>query len=168
MPGTTKPMTLVGNYVIDRKTSALPCPRFEDVKGIIGDLLPEFTDNALRKSYRPQTMVVILGLLRAQEIFPKSTRFNAQKLVSWSNRTRATMVANDAFEVIQNSNFAPLMPYSVVSVQAFGPPLKSVIVEIHRRLILDPYGFSLLWIGSGGQVTPMHHDGDMVHGRWHL
>jgi hypothetical protein len=78
------------------------------------------------------------------------------------------MTASDALDVIYDGEFASLMPYSVLPVQAFGNPLRSVIVEIQKRLVPDPYGFSLLWLGSGGQVTPLHHDGDMVHGRWHL
>jgi hypothetical protein len=101
-------------------------------------------------------------------MFPPSSRFNTKALVSWENRTKATMAASDAFDVICDPSFAPLMPYAVMPVQAFGRPLRSVILEVQRRLPLDPYGFSLIWIGSGGQVTPLHHDGDMVHGRWHL
>jgi hypothetical protein len=155
-------------YVIDRRTAALPQPRVEDVNDRIGDLLPEFTDDALRTSFRGQAMMIILGCLRSREMFPKSSRFNTRPLVSWENRTRAIMTAADAFDVICDRSFEPLMPYSVLPVQAFGNPLRSVIVEMHQRLQLDPYGFALLWIGSGGQITPLHHDGELVHGRWHL
>jgi hypothetical protein len=134
----------------------------------LAELLPAFTDEMLRESYRAETMVIILGLLRAREMFPPSSRFNTKGLVAWENRTRVTMTASDAFDVICDPSFAPLMPYAVMPVQVFGRPLRSVILEIQKRVPLDPYGFSLLWMGSGGQVTPLHHDGDLVHGRWHL
>ena len=164
----SEPASRAKSYVIERRTSALPRPRFEDVNEKVADLLPEFTDDALRESYRADTMVIILGLLRAQEMFPKSNRFKTRELVSWANRTRATMTASEAFDVICDPSFTPLMPYAVMPVQVFDRPLKSIILEMQKRLLLDPYGFSLLWIGSGGQVTPLHNDGDMVHGRWHL
>ena len=157
-----------GRYVIDRKTLMLSRPLFEDVKDEIADLLLEFTDDALRRSYRADRMAIILGFLRTQEMFPKSNRFNTRELVAWESRTTANVSASDAFDVICDPSLAPLMPYTALSVHAFGRPLKSVILEVQRRLPLDPHGFALLWIGSGGHVSPLHHDGDMVHGRWHL
>jgi len=168
MSPASRPSNSGAQYLIDRRTSALPRPRFEDVSDKVADLLPEFTDEALRSSFRAETMVIILGYLRSQEMFPRSSRFHTRNLVSWENRTRATMTAAEGFEAISDPAFAALMPYAVLPVRAFGRPLRSVIVEMQRRLLLDPYGFALLWIGSGGQVTPLHHDGDMVHGRWHL
>jgi hypothetical protein len=157
-----------GRYDISRRSSALPRPRFEDVGAEIQDLLPAFSDDALRRSFRGDSIALVLGVLRDRERFPPSSRFNAQDLVSWELRTRATVSAADGFQVICDPTFAPLMPYAALPVMAFGEPIKSVIAEIHRRLTLDPYGFSVVWIGSGGHVTPLHHDGDMVHGRWHL
>jgi hypothetical protein len=113
-------------------------------------------------------MPIILGVLRSREMFPKSNRFQTRKLVSWENRTRATVAASDGFDVIFDPSFAPIEPYAVLPVPAFGGRLRSAIVEIQKRLRLDRYGFALLWMGSGGHVTPLHHDGDLVHGRWHL
>jgi hypothetical protein len=156
------------SYVIDRRTSALPCPLVEDVNDKIADLLPAFTEESLRESFCGETMTIILGVLRSREMFPKSNRFRTRSLVSWENRTRATMATSDGFKVIFDPSFAPIEPYAIMPVQAFGYPLKSAIIEIQKRLQIDPYGFSLLWIGSGGHVTPLHHDGDLVHGRWHL
>lgn len=156
------------SFVIDRKASTLPHPLVKDVNDKIADLLPEFTEEALRYSFREETMMIILGVLRSPETFPKSNRFQTRSLVAWENRTRATVAVPDGLEVIFDSSFAPIEPYAVMPVQAFGYPLRSVIVEIQKRLRIDPYGFSLLWIGSGGHVTPLHHDGSLVHGRWHL
>ena len=156
------------SYVVDRKTAALPRPRVEDVNDRIGELLSEFTDDALRDSFRGDAIVVIIGSLRAREMFPASNRFSRRELVSWSNRTRALMAVDDAFDVICDPAFERLMPYAVLPVHAFGNPLRSVVVAIQKRLQLDPYGFSHVWLGSGGQVTPLHHDGTLVHGRWHL
>jgi hypothetical protein len=157
-----------GSYVIDRSNSAVPRPHVEDVSDKIADLLSEFTEDALRDSFRCETMPIILGVLRSREMFPKSNRFQTRKLVSWENRTRATVAASDGFDVIFDPRFAPIEPYAVMPVQAFGSPLRPVIVEMQKRLRVDPYGFSILWMGSGGYVTPLHHDGDLVHGRWHL
>jgi hypothetical protein len=130
--------------------------------------LPEFTEHAFRDSFRAETMPIILGVLRSREMFPKSNRFQTRKLVSWENRTRAMVAASDGFDAIFDPSFTPIEPYAVLPVQVFGNPLRSTIVEIQKRLRVDPYGFSLLWMGSGGHVTPLHHDGNLVHGRWHL
>jgi hypothetical protein len=113
-------------------------------------------------------MPITLGLLRARERFPRSSRFHTRALRDWELRTRVTVSASEAFDVIGDPAIAPLMPYAALSLHAFGRPLRSVVVELHRRLQLDPRGFAVLWIGSGGHVTPLHHDGDLVHGRWHL
>ncbi len=113
-------------------------------------------------------MPLVLGLLRARERFPRSNRFDARELVAWNNRTSATLNAQEALEVLCDPAFAPLMPYAALSVQAFGGQLGAAIREIDRRLRLDPRGLSILWVGSGGHVSPLHHDGDLVHGRWHL
>jgi hypothetical protein len=168
MSHASTPSTRAGRYLFDRNSSALTHPVLEDVKETIGELLPEFTDDALRGSYLGETLSVVLGVLRAREPFPRSSRLDTQALVSWENRTKVTLAASDAFDVLCDPSFASLMPYAVSSVHAFGEPLRAVILEIQRRLPLDPYGLSLLWIGSGGHVSPLHHDGDMVHGRWHL
>jgi Cupin-like domain len=162
------PVTLPGSFVIDRRTSALPRPFVADVSDKIADLLSEFTEDALRDSFKWETMPIILGALRSREMFPKSNRFQTRKLVSWENRTRAMVTAADGFDVIFDPSFAPIEPYAVMPVQAFGIPLRPAIIEMQKRLRVDPYGFSILWMGSGGHVTPLHHDGDLVHGRWHL
>jgi hypothetical protein len=140
----------------------------EDVNDKIADLLPEFTYDAFRDSFQGEMMPIILGVLRSREMFPKSNRFQTRKLVSWENRTRAMVAASDGFDVIFDPSFASIQPYAVMPVQAFGGTLRAAIVEIQKRLRVDPYGFALLWMGSGGYVTPLHHDGDLVHGRWHL
>src|SRR5687767_2805851 len=103
-----KPTTGAGKYVIDRRSSALPRPLFEDVNDQIADLLLEFTDDALRNSYRAETMTIIIGVLRSQKMFPKSNRFNTKGLVSWEIRTSATMTASNAFDEICDPNFSPL------------------------------------------------------------
>jgi hypothetical protein len=161
-PSTTE------RYAIGRHRGALPAPRVEDVKPAIADLLPEFADDALRRDYTAGAMTLVLGLLRAREMFPRSHRFDARDLVSWHTRTSATLGAADAFDVLCNPEFAPLMPYAALSVRAFGGRVRGAIREIEKRLPLDPHGFSVFWIGTGGHVSPLHHDGDMVHGRWHL
>jgi hypothetical protein len=149
-------------------STALPAPRVEDVSSEVADLLPAFTDDALRTSYRAGSMSLDIGALRAREMFPRSSRFDARELVAWHNRTRATLSAADAFDVLCEPAFACLMPYVALSVRAFGEPLKSVIAEMEKRLALDPHGFSVLWIAAGRHISPLHHDGSMVHGRWHL
>jgi hypothetical protein len=113
-------------------------------------------------------MTLVLGALRAREMFPKSSRFDTKALLDWETRTKATLLAPEAFDLIYDPALAELMPYAVLPVQLFGRPLRSVISEMQRRLGLIEDGFGLVWIGSGGHVTPLHHDGPMVHGRWHL
>ncbi|GAA2767628.1 hypothetical protein GCM10010103_66700 [Streptomyces paradoxus] len=157
-----------GGTTIDRRAAALPRPLVRDEHHAIGDLLPEFSEEALRKSYRGQGMELIPGMFRTRQSFPRAHRFDLTELLAWERRTKALMSAGQAFDVIHDPSFRTLKPYAVIPVQAFGQPLQSVIMEMHRRLSLDPYGFALLWIGSGGYVTPLHHDGEMVHGRWNL
>lgn len=156
-------------YVVDRKASALPRPRVEDVADRIGEVLPAFGDEeVLRRSFRAATMTVVLGALRARRMFPPSSRFNTRALIEWEASTKATLLAPDAFDLLFDPDSADLMPYVVLPVQLFERPLRSAIQEVQRRLGLAPDGFALLWIGTGGHVTPLHHDGPMVHGRWHL
>lgn len=154
-------------FEADRRT-ALTRPRFEDVNDRVGELLPAFTQEFLRRSFQAETMTLVLGALRAQQIFPRSNRFDTKALLDWELRTKATLLAPEAFDLIYDPASAELMPYAVLPVQLFGRPLRSVIVEMQRRLGLEPDGFALVWIGSGGHVTPLHHDGPMIHGRWHL
>jgi hypothetical protein len=156
------------DYVMERDSSALVRPVVEDVRDKIADLLPAFTDGALRDSYRGDTVDVILGALRERELFPRSNRFNTSGLVAWEKRSKVTMDARDALEVICDPAFAKLRPYTVLPVSAFGGPLRDVIKDVNLRARIDPYGFALLWIGGGGYVTPLHHDGELVHARWHL
>jgi hypothetical protein len=164
MPHRSASTPLVG----DRRPTALPRPRFEDVNDQIGELLPAFTEDFLRRSFQAEAMTLVLGALRARQMFPKSSRFDTKALLDWETRTKATLLAPEAFELIYDPAFAELMPYAVLPVQLFGRPLRSVISEMQRRLGLVEDGFALVWIGSGGHVTPLHHDGPMVHGRWHL
>lgn len=156
------------HYVMARESSALARPVVEDVSDRISDLLSEFTDDALRDSFRGHTIEVILGALRERQPFPKSNRFNTSDLIAWEKRSKVTMDARSAFSVICDPAFAQLRPYTVLPVPAFGAPLQDVIVETNGRVRIDPYGFALLWIGAGGYVTPLHHDGELVHARWHL
>jgi len=143
-------------------------PRLEDVNDRIGELLPAFREEILRKSFRAETMTVVLGALRARQMFPRSNRFDIKALLDWEARTKATLLAEEAFDLIYDPAFADLMPYAVLPVEMFGRPLRSAILEMQRRLGLEQDGFALLWVGSGGHITPLHHDGPMVHGRWHL
>jgi hypothetical protein len=168
MSKLTTPAADGSSYAIDRRTAALPRPRVEDVKNKIDDVLPAFTEDLLRRSFLPEAMTIVIGALRSKQMFPRSNRFNVKELAAWEARTKVIMTASDAFDVLFDPSFAPLMPYSAIPLQAFGRPLISAVVEIQRRLQLDDDGFALLWIGSGGHVTPLHHDGPMVHGRWHL
>ncbi|MGW4201970.1 hypothetical protein [Streptomyces sp. NPDC004726] len=154
--------------MIDRRPLPLPRPLVRDEHDAIADLLPEFSEEALRESYRGQGMELILGVFRTRQMFPRTHRFDTAELLAWERRTKAVTTAGTAFDVIHDPAFRRLKPYAVIPVQAFGAPLRAVVLEIHRRLALDPYGFALLWIGSGGYVTPLHHDGEMVHGRWNL
>ena len=156
------------DYVVGRESSALPRPVVEDVNHKVSDLLSEFTDDALRDSYLGTTMEVILGGLRGAQMFPRSTRLNTDRLIAWHRRARAKLETDAALDVICEGEHARLRPYTVLPVQAFGSPLRDVIAEMYRRLKLDQHGFALIWIGSGGYVTPLHHDGELVHGRWHL
>jgi cupin-like protein len=134
----------------------------------IGELLPAFDQDYLRRSFQADAMTLVLGVRRARQMFPRSSRFNSSALVDWEASTKVTLLASEAFDVIFDPELDALMPYAVLPVQLFGRPLRSVIVEMQRRLGLDDDGFALLWIGSGGHVTPLHHDGPMVHHRWHL
>ncbi len=139
-----------------------------DVHDAIADLLGAFDDAPLRESYRPDRLPLTLGVLRAMERFPPSNRFRTRDLLDWERRTRAVLPSPDAFDVLTDPAFASLMPYAALPVDAFGAPVRTAIAEIARRLQIDPRGFSVLWIGSGAHVTPLHHDGGRVSGRWHL
>lgn len=143
-------------------------PSATDVTGTIGGWLPEFTEKALRESYRAETVPVVLGALRAREMFPASNRFRTRRLVAWEQRTRATLLADDAFDLIFDPARAHVMPYTVLPVQWFGRPLAPIVRDVQRALGITEDGFALVWIGSGGHVTPLHNDGPWVHGRRHL
>lgn len=155
-------------YVIDRRKAALSRPRFEDVNDRIGDLLPAFCEDVLRHSFGADAMTIVFGERRARQMFPPSNRFRTRALVEWEASTKATLLAEDGFAALFDPELSALMPYAVLPVPLFQRPLRSIIGEMQRRLGLTPDGFALLWIGSGGHVTPLHHDGPMVHGRWHL
>lgn len=164
MPHRSSTSALLG----DRRSDALRRPRFEDVNDRIGELLPAFTEDILRRSFRAEEMTVVLGALRARQMFPRSNRFDTAALLDWESRTKATLLAPEAFDLVYDPSFAHLMPYAVLPTQLFGRPLRSVMIEMQRRLGLVEDGFALVWIGSGGHVTPLHHDGPMVDGRCHL
>jgi Cupin-like domain len=146
----------------------LPLPLIVDVRAELADLFRAFDDRALRNSYQGDWLSLTLGVLRAYERFPPSNRWHTGPLIEWERRTRATLRMDEAFDVLTGPDFAPLMPYAALPVMSFGGTVLAAIKEISRRLKLDPHGFSLLWIGSGSHVTPLHHDGAMVHARWHL
>lgn len=153
--------------IADRSDAALPRPRFEDVRGAIADLLPYFTEELIRNGYKGTHLPFVLGA-RSDERFPASCRLRARSVLAWSARKTAVMEAGEAFQILFDPTFAPLKPYAAVNVRHFGGPIRSLIQETERRLQLDPFGFSVLWFGQGGYVTPLHHDGALVHGRWHL
>jgi hypothetical protein len=154
-------------FIADRSRRSLPTPRFEDVGARVADLLPLFTEAAVRRAYRGGTVPVTIGA-RTRARFPRSSRFRRAAVVAWSRRNTAFMVPGEAFTALFDPTFRPLEPYAAVPVRDLGEPLAGVLREMERRLCLDPQGFSLIWIGQGGFVTPLHHDGQMVHGRWHL
>jgi hypothetical protein len=143
-------------------------PRMQDVGDRIGELLPAFDQDYLRRSFDGPTMTIVIGAHRERQMFPRSNRLRSQALVAWEQSTKVTLLAPEAFDVLFDPELAALMPYAVVPLQLFGRPLRSVLLEMQRRLGMDDDGFALLWIGSGGHVTPLHHDGPMVDGRWHL
>jgi len=146
----------------------LPRPLTVDVRRDVADLFAAFDDDSLRRSYTGEWLQLTLGILRAHERFPPSHRWSTHALLDWERRTRAMLPASDAFDVLTGPAFAPLMPHAALSVSSFGGTVGAAISELACRLKVDPLGFSLLWIGAGSHVTPLHHDGAMVHARWHL
>jgi hypothetical protein len=155
-------------HAIATARGELPRPLALDVRAQIADLFEAFSDDSLRRSYQGEWLPMTLGVLRAHERFPPSNRWRTRELIEWERRTRATLPTQDAFDALTDPAFAPLMPYSALAVASFAGPVRAATAEIARRLRVDPLGFSLLWIGSGAHVTPLHHDGAMVDARWHL
>lgn len=144
-----------------------PEPEFEDVGEQIADILPVFTRDALVASCCLTSVALILGSRREVEMFPTVHRFAAGALIAWEDRTTVMMAAEDAITTTFDPAYAPLRPYLVLPTAGFDGLIRAAIAEIDQRLRLKP-GMELLWMGSGGHVTPLHHDGDEVDGRWHL
>ena len=142
-------------------------PQFADRAELIGDLLRCFTLPNLLSSCRLGSVPLILGRRRASTRFPTVHRFSVRRLLAWEGETSVEMEADEALAATFDPACRHLAPYLVLPTGAFTGEIAQAIRAIESRLGIEG-PMALLWIGSGGHITPLHHDGDLVAERWHL
>lgn len=157
-----------GPFDIARDAASIPRPRMADVRPLIGDLLPQFSVEMLRASYKGGTASFILGA-RNRARFPASNRFARGPLEAWIRSFTCQVRPEEIFDILSDSSLDPLQPYTVFGVSQFGDPFRSWTEALNRRLQLPASdGFTTLWMSRGGYVSALHEDGFRVHGRWNL
>ncbi len=142
-------------------------PVIADRREAITDLLPAFELPALLSSCRLGRVPLILGRRRARAGLPRSHRFNLVPLLAWEEATSVEMEADEALAATFDPACRHLAPYLVLPTRGFAGEIGEAIGAIAARLDFGS-DLALLWIGNGGHVTPLHHDGPLVAQRWHL
>lgn len=162
------PSAPAGPFDIGRASGSIPRPRMEDVRSLIGDLLPQFSVEMLRASYQGGEAPFILGA-RNRMRFPASNRFVRGGLESWIRSFTCRVRREEIFDVLADSRLDPLQPYVVFGLTQFGDPFRGFVETLNRRLQLPAaQGFTTLWMSRAGYVSALHEDGFRVHGRWNL